>query len=84
MGEITVEQAMKTIINAKDMANMWRKIPYTDKEKRDNNTSLILIPASWPGISTIITPEMELEDPQKAQQWRTVDLPEEILHYFTI
>eukprot|EP00957_Ditylum_brightwellii_P194363 14802982-Ditylum_brightwellii.AAC.1 len=27
---------------------------------------------------------MELEDPQKAQQWSTVDLPEEILHYLTI
>eukprot|EP00957_Ditylum_brightwellii_P176763 13464164-Ditylum_brightwellii.AAC.1 len=26
---------------------------------------------------------MELEDPKKAQQWRTVDLPEEILHYHT-
>eukprot|EP00957_Ditylum_brightwellii_P156628 11921091-Ditylum_brightwellii.AAC.1 len=27
---------------------------------------------------------MELEDPKKAQQWRTVDIPEEILHYLTI
>eukprot|EP00957_Ditylum_brightwellii_P035822 2715738-Ditylum_brightwellii.AAC.1 len=27
---------------------------------------------------------MELEDPKKAQQWRTVELPEEILHYLTI
>eukprot|EP00957_Ditylum_brightwellii_P207280 15352273-Ditylum_brightwellii.AAC.1 len=27
---------------------------------------------------------MELEDPKKAQQWRTVNIPEEILHYLTI
>eukprot|EP00957_Ditylum_brightwellii_P149814 11409158-Ditylum_brightwellii.AAC.1 len=27
---------------------------------------------------------MELEDPTKSQKWRTVDLPEEILHYLTI
>eukprot|EP00957_Ditylum_brightwellii_P098348 7493948-Ditylum_brightwellii.AAC.1 len=27
---------------------------------------------------------MELEDPKKAQQWRTVDLPEEISHCLTI
>eukprot|EP00957_Ditylum_brightwellii_P099102 7547824-Ditylum_brightwellii.AAC.1 len=27
---------------------------------------------------------MELEDPKKAQQWYTVDLPEEVLHYLTI
>eukprot|EP00957_Ditylum_brightwellii_P006479 491297-Ditylum_brightwellii.AAC.1 len=27
---------------------------------------------------------MELEVPKKSQQWRTVDLPKEILHYLTI
>eukprot|EP00957_Ditylum_brightwellii_P130417 9948917-Ditylum_brightwellii.AAC.2 len=27
---------------------------------------------------------MELEDPKKVQQWRIVDLPEELLHYLTI
>eukprot|EP00957_Ditylum_brightwellii_P190184 14476837-Ditylum_brightwellii.AAC.1 len=63
---------------------MWRKISYTDKEKKDNNITLLLVPESWLDINTIITPEMELEDPKKAQQWKTVDLPEEILHYLTI
>eukprot|EP00957_Ditylum_brightwellii_P020415 1539474-Ditylum_brightwellii.AAC.1 len=66
------------------MANMWRKFSYTDKGKRDNNITLILIPTSWLDINTMITPEMELEYPKRAQQWRTVDLPEEILHYLTI
>eukprot|EP00957_Ditylum_brightwellii_P019253 1451632-Ditylum_brightwellii.AAC.1 len=66
------------------MSNMWRKTSYTDKGKQDNNITLILILASWPGINTIITPEMELKDPKKAQQWRTVHLPEEILNYLTI
>eukprot|EP00957_Ditylum_brightwellii_P036240 2745419-Ditylum_brightwellii.AAC.1 len=78
------EQAMKAIINAEDMANMWRKLLYRDEGKEDNNITLILILASWPDINTIITPEIELEDPKKAQQWRTVDPPEEILHYLTI
>eukprot|EP00957_Ditylum_brightwellii_P021904 1651886-Ditylum_brightwellii.AAC.1 len=58
-GEIMTEQAMKANINAEDMANMWRKISFTDKGKRDNNITLILILAS-------------LEDPKKAQQWRTL------------
>eukprot|EP00957_Ditylum_brightwellii_P037063 2806361-Ditylum_brightwellii.AAC.1 len=42
-GEITAEQAMKAIINAKDMANMWKKISYADKGKQDNNITSILI-----------------------------------------
>eukprot|EP00957_Ditylum_brightwellii_P207438 15352980-Ditylum_brightwellii.AAC.1 len=84
MGEITAEQAIKTIIDAKDMANMWKKISFADKGKQDNNITSILIPEAWPGINTIITPEMELEDPKKVQQWRTVNLPEEILHFLTV
>eukprot|EP00957_Ditylum_brightwellii_P196994 15008360-Ditylum_brightwellii.AAC.1 len=56
---------MKAIVNVKDMANMWRKISYTDKGKQSNNIILILIPESWPDINTTITPEMELEDPKK-------------------
>eukprot|EP00957_Ditylum_brightwellii_P187417 14273255-Ditylum_brightwellii.AAC.1 len=75
---------MKAIINAEDMANMWRKISYIDKGKRDNSITLLSIPESWLDINTIITPEMKLEDPKKVQQWRAVDLPEEILHYLTI
>eukprot|EP00957_Ditylum_brightwellii_P013628 1028122-Ditylum_brightwellii.AAC.1 len=63
MGDIMVEQAMEAIINAEDMANMWRKVSYTDKGKRDNNTTLLLIPESWLDINTSITSKMELEDP---------------------
>eukprot|EP00957_Ditylum_brightwellii_P133131 10150489-Ditylum_brightwellii.AAC.1 len=62
---------MKAIINAEDMANMWRKILYTDKGKRDYNITLLSITEAWPDIDIIITPKMELEDPKKAQQWRT-------------
>eukprot|EP00957_Ditylum_brightwellii_P156495 11910586-Ditylum_brightwellii.AAC.1 len=84
MGDNMAEQVMKAIINAEDMANMWRKISYTDKGKRDNNITLLLISESWLDINTINTPEIELEDLKKSQQLRTVDLPEEILHYLTI
>eukprot|EP00957_Ditylum_brightwellii_P138550 10561048-Ditylum_brightwellii.AAC.1 len=57
-GEIMAEQVMKAIINAEDMANMWRKISYKDKGKQDTNITLILNLASWSDIHTIITPEM--------------------------
>ena len=68
MGDITAEQDMKAIINAEGMANILRKISHTDKGKRDNNITLLLIPESWPDIVTIIFPKMELEDPKKAHQ----------------
>eukprot|EP00957_Ditylum_brightwellii_P005293 403679-Ditylum_brightwellii.AAC.1 len=75
---------MESIINSEDMANMWKKVSYADKDKHNNNITSILILESWPDIDTIITPEYELEDPKKAHQWCTIDLPEEILHYLTI
>eukprot|EP00957_Ditylum_brightwellii_P041429 3137104-Ditylum_brightwellii.AAC.1 len=65
------EQAMKAIVNTEDMADMWRKISYADKGKRDDSIALLSNPESWPDINTIITPEIKLEDPKKAQQWRT-------------
>eukprot|EP00957_Ditylum_brightwellii_P033026 2504109-Ditylum_brightwellii.AAC.1 len=58
MGDITAEQAMKAIINSKDMANMWKKISYADKGKQDNNITFDSIPESWPDIDTTITPEI--------------------------
>eukprot|EP00957_Ditylum_brightwellii_P099944 7616265-Ditylum_brightwellii.AAC.1 len=84
MGDTMAEQAMKAIINSEDMSNMWKKISYADKGKHDNNITSISIPESWPDMDTTITPDCELDDPPKAEQWHTVDPPEEILHYLTV
>eukprot|EP00957_Ditylum_brightwellii_P138796 10579791-Ditylum_brightwellii.AAC.1 len=65
---------MKAVINAEDMANMWKKISYKDKGKRDHNITLILISESWPDINTIITPKMELEDPKKHNNGTKLDV----------
>eukprot|EP00957_Ditylum_brightwellii_P099867 7609643-Ditylum_brightwellii.AAC.1 len=79
-GDITAEQVMKVIVNSKDISNMWKKISYADKGKQDTSITSIYILESWPDMDTIITQECKLEDPKKAQQWRTRDLSEEILH----
>eukprot|EP00957_Ditylum_brightwellii_P011568 874449-Ditylum_brightwellii.AAC.1 len=83
-GDTTAEHAMKAIINSEDMSNMSKKIAYADKGKRDNNLTSISILAPWPDMNTTIMADCELEDPQKAEQWCTVELPEEILHYLIV
>eukprot|EP00957_Ditylum_brightwellii_P108877 8305754-Ditylum_brightwellii.AAC.1 len=42
------------------------------------------IPESWPDADITITADCELKDPKKSETWRTIDLPEEILHYLTV
>eukprot|EP00957_Ditylum_brightwellii_P135292 10316447-Ditylum_brightwellii.AAC.2 len=66
------EEAMKAIINVKDMSNMWKKISYADKRKLDNNLTPISILESWPDMDMTITADYELEDPKKVKQWHTV------------
>eukprot|EP00957_Ditylum_brightwellii_P205649 15344794-Ditylum_brightwellii.AAC.1 len=63
------------------MANMWRKISYTNKGNIENQLTTRSIPESWPSMDTTITSKCKLEDPKKAITWRKLELPEEILHY---
>eukprot|EP00957_Ditylum_brightwellii_P078837 5994927-Ditylum_brightwellii.AAC.1 len=72
------------IINVEDMSNMWKKISYINKNKYRSNVTSIASPESWPDADTIITADCKLKDPKKAEAWCTIDLPEEILHYFTV
>eukprot|EP00957_Ditylum_brightwellii_P094216 7173402-Ditylum_brightwellii.AAC.1 len=65
------------------MSKMWKKILYADKGKHGNNMNSISIPVLWSDMNTTIMLDCELKDHKKAEQWRTVELPEEILHYFT-
>eukprot|EP00957_Ditylum_brightwellii_P189839 14452549-Ditylum_brightwellii.AAC.1 len=63
---------------------MWKKISNANKNKYESNVSSISIPESWPDADTTITADCELKDPKKAETWRTINLPLEILHYLTI
>ena len=84
LGGNTTEQALKAIIYAEDMSNMWKKISYANKNKYESNVSSISIPDSWPDADTTITADCKLKVPKKAETWCTIDLPEEILHYLTV
>eukprot|EP00957_Ditylum_brightwellii_P082973 6308431-Ditylum_brightwellii.AAC.1 len=72
------------MINAEDMSQMWKKIHFTDKGKKESNVTSLQVPISWPDASLEITPQHTLEDPKLATNWKFVELPEEILHYLTV
>eukprot|EP00957_Ditylum_brightwellii_P041738 3160785-Ditylum_brightwellii.AAC.2 len=55
-GDITTNHVFKAIINAKGMAQMWKKIGFADKKRKENNLTSIQVPASWPDTSVDITP----------------------------
>eukprot|EP00957_Ditylum_brightwellii_P155063 11803093-Ditylum_brightwellii.AAC.1 len=81
---MTAEQALKAIMNAEDMSKMWRKIQFTDKGCKENNITSSQVSASWPETSVDISPQLELEGPKNATEWKLVDLPQEVLHYLTL
>eukprot|EP00957_Ditylum_brightwellii_P092670 7056394-Ditylum_brightwellii.AAC.1 len=66
------------------MAQMWKKIQFANKGRKENNLTSIQVPASWPDISVDIIPQHELEDPKSSTEWKMIDLPQEIVHYLKI
>eukprot|EP00957_Ditylum_brightwellii_P209103 15360335-Ditylum_brightwellii.AAC.1 len=83
-GDTTAEQVLKAIINAEDMAQMWKKIQFANKGRKENNLTSIQGPASWPEASVNITPQHELNNPKSSTEWKTIDLPQEKVHYLRI
>eukprot|EP00957_Ditylum_brightwellii_P095828 7301012-Ditylum_brightwellii.AAC.1 len=78
------EQALKAIMNAETMYNMWKKIGYAHKGRAENNITSISIPDTWPDMTTLILADDKLENPKTASTWHKIDVPEEILHYLTV
>eukprot|EP00957_Ditylum_brightwellii_P085604 6512074-Ditylum_brightwellii.AAC.1 len=75
---------LKAIINAEDMSQMWKKICFADKGQKENNLTSIQVPVLWPEALVEISPQHDLEDPKLTTEWKTVDLPQELLHYLKI
>eukprot|EP00957_Ditylum_brightwellii_P050896 3860126-Ditylum_brightwellii.AAC.1 len=74
----------KAIINEEDMAQMWKKICFTDKGRKENNLTSIQVLVSWSEMLTITPPNHDLEDPKSTTEWKTINLPQEIVHYLKL
>eukprot|EP00957_Ditylum_brightwellii_P037013 2802512-Ditylum_brightwellii.AAC.1 len=66
------------------MTLMWKKIRFADKGRKENNLTLIQVLASWPEMSMETPPIHDLEGPKQTTEWKTIDLPQEIVHYLKI
>eukprot|EP00957_Ditylum_brightwellii_P135270 10314276-Ditylum_brightwellii.AAC.2 len=66
------------------MAQLWKKIQFADKGRKENNLNSIQVPASWLEILIDTHPNHDLEDPKSTIKWKTIDLPQEIVHYFKL
>eukprot|EP00957_Ditylum_brightwellii_P174930 13319954-Ditylum_brightwellii.AAC.1 len=51
---------------------------------KENNLTFIQILASWPEILTDIPSHHDLEDPKSTTEWKTINLPQERVHYLKI
>eukprot|EP00957_Ditylum_brightwellii_P131635 10039535-Ditylum_brightwellii.AAC.1 len=63
------------------MAQIWKKIQFADKGRKKNNLTSIQVLASWPDMSMETLPNHDIEDPKQTIEWKTIDLPQEIVHY---
>eukprot|EP00957_Ditylum_brightwellii_P122500 9341805-Ditylum_brightwellii.AAC.1 len=68
-GKKNTEQALKAVMNAETMSNMWKKIGYADKGCAENNITSISIPDTWSDISIPILADDELENLKTASIW---------------
>eukprot|EP00957_Ditylum_brightwellii_P163449 12444148-Ditylum_brightwellii.AAC.1 len=66
------------------MAQMWKKIQFADKGKKEKNLTSIQVPASWPETLADIPPHHDPDNPKSTTEWKTIDLPQEIVHYLKI
>eukprot|EP00957_Ditylum_brightwellii_P198604 15136730-Ditylum_brightwellii.AAC.1 len=63
---------------------MQKKIQFADKGRKENNPTLIQVLASWPEISIDTPPNHDLKDPKSTTEWKTIYLPQEIVHYLKL
>eukprot|EP00957_Ditylum_brightwellii_P161682 12309762-Ditylum_brightwellii.AAC.1 len=50
------------------------EIQFADKGRKENNLTLIQVPASWPEILMNTPPNHDLEDLKSTTEWKTIDL----------
>eukprot|EP00957_Ditylum_brightwellii_P068698 5215117-Ditylum_brightwellii.AAC.1 len=83
-GNATAKQALKSISNTEDMAQMLKKICFAEKRRKKSNLTSIQVLVSWPEMLMDIPPKHDLEDPNSTTEWKTIDLPQEIAHYLKL
>eukprot|EP00957_Ditylum_brightwellii_P196054 14937520-Ditylum_brightwellii.AAC.1 len=76
-GHSTPEKALKSIMNAEKMQQVWKKIRHTDKKHIDSLITTLQITITWPSTTRDEHSRMKLDSPKIANYWWTVETPKE-------
>eukprot|EP00957_Ditylum_brightwellii_P083059 6313725-Ditylum_brightwellii.AAC.1 len=63
------------------MAQVWKKNGHADKKHEAWSILSLQIPVTWPSSNCDEDQISALNNPKKAQHWRTVETPREIAFY---
>eukprot|EP00957_Ditylum_brightwellii_P004797 365641-Ditylum_brightwellii.AAC.1 len=66
------------------MPTVWKKISHTHKKNHQGKITSLRIPESWPHIGEDINTTTTLENPKKANEWRLIETPPEIVQYLKL
>jgi hypothetical protein len=80
-GDKTKQQRIDKLRNSEAHVAMYRKIKAIRGKNSFGGFTSIDVPLSWPAAHIDPTTVSSLPDPKTATEWRTVDLPDEIVYY---
>eukprot|EP00957_Ditylum_brightwellii_P132666 10116255-Ditylum_brightwellii.AAC.1 len=83
-GNITQEKALKAIVNTEEIAKVWNKIGHADKKHKSGSISSLQIQVTWISDDCDEDKISALNNPKKAQHWKTVKTPQEIAFYLKL
>eukprot|EP00957_Ditylum_brightwellii_P175644 13373817-Ditylum_brightwellii.AAC.1 len=66
------------------MAKVWKKIGHADKKYKSGSILSLQIPVTWQSSNCDEDQLCALDNPEKAQHWRTVETPPEIALYLKL
>eukprot|EP00957_Ditylum_brightwellii_P148303 11291150-Ditylum_brightwellii.AAC.1 len=71
-------------MSAEKMQQVWKKIGYADTKNIDSSITNLQIPITWPSNISDERSNIELDNPKRANYWRTVDTPKEVAFYLKL
>eukprot|EP00957_Ditylum_brightwellii_P091364 6956460-Ditylum_brightwellii.AAC.1 len=80
----STEKALKSIMNAEKMQQVWKKIGHADKKHIDSLMTTFQIPIPWPSTTSDEHSTIKLDNPKTANSWRTVGTPKEVAFYLKL
>jgi hypothetical protein len=83
-GKHDKKKLLDKLCTSEARAAMYRKIQAVRGKFNSSGFTSIEVPSSWPPAHSHLPNAQALPDPKKATEWKTVDLPDEIVYYLLL